>query len=468
MRTVSIITKQLVRLSFAAVFPALTAVPLWAQAPALRAPAETQQSMETQAKSEVQTLFGPLTPDARAQLAAVARAGIEKAARRVLVERAVIEPLTSGTLSASQQQVTVVADKGDVSGHARFSIPLGPTVDGQITLTAPLTGSSATFANTAGVAPNASVNGSLKWTIWTRTQTITTNVAPLSAAIKNATGVETGSPTDQLLAGLEIARRAAATSRPASLLATSVTGAGYSALGRIVASPSLTATPERFYAALVQQLPQLTSTEWAGYVSGGVVSNHHSVDYLTESDFATKTFDKTTQMATISGGVSRMGQFKVPDQEGSVKRPLFFAGAAFNGGNGISVADTQKICRPSGTGGASDCVEGPVGEPTTASTITWTVEARFWSWGALQSVGFNPRYTHSRAKPDSGDIKTVQTVETPIYFMQQVKDVANPDITFGADLIGGVSVGWRQTRTPTKVQEGVFVTLFLTKAFGLP
>lgn len=452
-----------------AVVALLTPCVAGAQALTMRPAQVTQDYNVNQARSELTALFGTLTPDLQAELATVARAAIDKAIRQVLVERAVVEPLTSGTLSASQQQVTVVADVGEVNGRALFSIPLGPSVDGQFTLTAPLSSGNATFANTGGLTPNASINGSLKWTIWTRTQPVKASavadlIQTLNLITVGAESQTSGSQTDQLLADLEMARRAGIR---APTIARSVSGAGYPRLARIVGSASVIATPERFYSAIVQQVPQLTKTDWAGYMSAGADSNHHSVDYLTPDDFATKTYDKTVQMATISGGVSRMGEFDVPGQD-PIKRPLFFAGASFKGGRTIDVADSQKICRPIGTGGAVECVEGPVGEPVAASGVSFTAEGRFWSWGTVQSIGFNPRYTYSRTRPDSGDTKTVHTLEVPIYFMQQVKDVTNPDITFGANLIGGVSVGWRQTRTPVKTQEGAFVMLFLTKAFGLP
>lgn len=49
--------------------------------------------------------------------------------------------------------------------------------------------------------------------------------------------------------------------------------------------------------------------------------------------------------------------------------------------------------------------------------------------------------------------------------MHQVKDVNVRDVTFGADLAGGVSLGWRKEETASKHQSGAFVTLFLTKIF---
>jgi hypothetical protein len=417
----------------------------------------------------VAALFGPLTADVQAELAGQARAAIDKAVRQVLVERAVVEPLTGSTQGASSQQLTIVADKGDVNGRARFSVPFGPNIDGQITLTAPLTGGGASFVSLGGFSPNASVNASLKWTVWNRKDAVRgDSLAALASTMAPMTGADSGSATQQALAGLEIARRIAGTFRSTSTFASTAAAArGPSALARVLASPMLVATPERFYAAVVQQMPKLTSTEWAGYITVGADSNRHAVDYLTADTFETRTFERTVPRVAMSGGVSKMGQFQVESAD-PLKRPLFFAGTAFGAGSSVLQSDPQKICRPIGTAGATECVESPVGKPTIASTVSWTGELRFWSWGALQSIGFNPRYTYTRQRSDIGDTRTVRTIESPIYFMHQVKDVTAPDVTFGADLIGGASVGWRQSTIGGKTKEGVFVSLFLTKAFGLP
>jgi hypothetical protein len=48
--------------------------------------------------------------------------------------------------------------------------------------------------------------------------------------------------------------------------------------------------------------------------------------------------------------------------------------------------------------------------------------------------------------------------------MRLVKDIDNRDFEFGADLVGGVNVGFRTGGQ----RDGAFITLFFTKAFGLP
>lgn len=444
-------------------------------APAEAAAAVARAEMLSTAQQTLNGLYSGLSQTARAEVVTNTRRVLNEAVRRMLVERAVVEPLTTSTQAANQHQITVVADKGEVNGRARFYVPFGPGVDGQLTLTSPLTGGQTTFATADGLGANASINGSIKWTVWTK------EVKLAAAAFQQLNSILTGTSMAQAvtdgeegLVALELLRRAAATSGSPGVFATAATATGNPEVGRLLASPSLVATPERFYAAVVQEVPALTSTTWAGYVTVGGDANRHSVEYLSEDSFETKAFDRTTGMFTLSGGVSRMGTFtktaavSTDEAADTYKKPLFYAGGSFRGGNSVKVGDPQKICRPIGSGSASECVEAPVGIPSPASSVSWVGEIRLWSWGAMQSIGFNPRFTYTRLSPDTGDRRTVRTIEAPIYFMHQVDDVNVPDVSFGADLVGGVSVGWRQSRTGAKTTEGAFVTLFLTKVFGIP
>ena len=441
------------------------------------AAAAAREQVAAAADTEVAAVMGSMSPERVAELAREARSAVQRAAKRMLVERAALDPTTGATTGGAQQQLTVVAEKGDVNGRARFSVPFGPNVDGQMTFTAPLTSGAATFATVDGLSANSSVNGSLKWTIWSRRVSVNqgsaadTAIAPLAAVTRTA---ETGNPTERALASLEIARRVAAAGGSASRLPAAVAARNGTEFSRTAVSPGLAASPARYYAAVVQGLPDLTAVDWAGYITGGAESNRVSVDYLTEDTFETKPFEKTTGLFALSGGISKMGTFQKPADERvdpadlePIKRPLFFVGFAFKAGDSVTVSTAQHICRPL-TGGAAECLDAPVGRPTTASTVFWIGELRFWSWGSLQSVGFNPRVTRVRQRPDSGDTRITTTVEAPIYFMHQVKDVNAPGLTFGSDLIGGVSAGWRHTKLGATTREGMFVTLFLTKAFGLP
>lgn len=399
------------------------------------------------------------------QSASIAAAAIQNAVRRVLVEGAVADPTTSSNQGASQHQLTVVADKGEVNGRARFYLPIGPNADGQITLTTPLSSGKGTFATLNGIGRNVSVNASLKFSVWAKTLLPGTQVASVARSVA-------GGPTPlpgnrQFLADLENIRRAAATAGETRAIAAaavaSSAGTGDQRLARLIASPTITSTPERFYAAVVQQLPELVATRWAAYLTPGFETTRHSVDYLEADTAASNTFEKGTSVVTFSGGVSRMAEWRKSGEGDKLLTPLFYAGISFRAGNSVSVPDEKNICRPFGSGGASECLDAPVGVPSQSRIQSTTIEYRLWAYD--QSLGINPRFTYSveESEPPATK-KTLKTFEVPVYFMHQVKDINVRDITFGADLTGGISIGWRDDGT----KSGAFATIFLTKVFGLP
>ena len=54
-----------------------------------------------------------------------------------------------------------------------------------------------------------------------------------------------------------------------------------------------------------------------------------------------------------------------------------------------------------------------------------------------------------------------------IYLMHLVKDVTNATFTCGADLTGGIDIGYRSSRSNPSIN-GPFVTVFFTKVFETP
>jgi hypothetical protein len=280
-------------------------------------------------------------------------------------------------------------------------------------------------------------------------------------------GAASALPSDrQTLAGLEGLRRAAALQGPSLAVARVAQAETYRPrLASILASPSLVATPERFYAAVVQALPELVETRWAAYVTPGFESTHTAVDYLDKDTGETKPFEDTTQLFTFSGGVSHLAEWRKGkgDASEAIITPLMYAGISFRSGDSVRVPDEGHVCRPLAAGSeALECLDGPVGSPTSSNFTSFTAELRYWAYD--QSLGLNPKYTYSRQKPDGGAEKIVKTFEVPIYFMHQVKDINVRDVTFGADLAGGVNVGWRDDGT----RSGPFLSVFFTKIFGMP
>jgi hypothetical protein len=143
---------------------------------------------------------------------------------------------------------------------------------------------------------------------------------------------------------------------------------------------------------------------------------------------------------------------------------MFFVGGSIRGGNAVTIPDEQNICLPV-DGGGSRCQDLPVGAIAKADFFSALFEFRFWQLD--RSFGINPRYTYTKQTPtvpEGAASARVHTIEVPIYLMHKVADVNSREFDFGTDLVGGVNVGWRSSGK----NKGPFVTVFLSKAFGLP
>jgi hypothetical protein len=206
------------------------------------------------------------------------------------------------------------------------------------------------------------------------------------------------------------------------------------------------------------------TTRWSGTITPSFEANRSAGNYLTET-YEEKKYDEDTQVFGVTGGVSLVSVVKPKKTtEETVTTPRFFAGASFRGGKAIAIPDSQNVCLDVAEK-ASRCVESPVGTIGKADFTSVTVEFRYWELN--RSFGINPRYTFSKKTPEAPEgaasVK-VHTFEVPIYLMHKVSDVNNRDFDFGSDLVGGVNVGWRDAG-PNK---GAFVSVFMSKAFGLP
>ena len=235
---------------------------------------------------------------------------------------------------------------------------------------------------------------------------------------------------------------------------------GQSRLARTTSSTSIVNDPDRFWAAVAQD-PTIVSTRWSAAITPSFESNRSAGNYLTDK-YEEKKYDEDTEVFTLAGGVSLVTEVKqTAASKETVSAPRFFFGGSFRAGNSISVPDKQNVCLTVAEG-TSRCVESPVGTIAKADFVSATLELRYWE--LKRSFGINPRYTFSKQTPDGAESVKVHTVEMPIYLMHKVSDITNPDFDFGSDLVGGVNIGWRDSG-PNK---GAFVTVFMSKAFGLP
>ncbi len=428
-----------------------------AQAPANQAPARpTAQAIVTAEPGGIQQFENAGTTYSRAL--------------RQLQERPLVEPLSGDTASAAQHQISVVADKGEVNGRARFYVPIGEKVDWLLTFAAPLTGSNATFINEAGLGKNATANMSFKIRPWSKVSTPTGAVAgqPLGnyrAALSNELQQSVSVPaTLEMLRRAALARNRAALPLTGAELARSLTGSdtGISrTLAAALDTPTLVASPDRFFAAAVRDAEVVRPT-WSAFITPGFEYARSAGEFLTSDTHERKEFDEQVGLFTASGGLSYVGLVTKPDGK-EMNVPRFFVGASFRGGKAVNVADPENFCLPA-TGGALECVELPEGQPGRSDFASFTFELRYWEID--KSLGLNPRYTRTSQTPDAEGATTrlTHTFEIPIYFMRLVKDIDNRDFEFGADLVGGVNVGFRTGGQ----RDGAFITLFFTKAFGLP
>lgn len=206
----------------------------------------------------------------------------------------------------------------------------------------------------------------------------------------------------------------------------------------------------------MNQDPELVCLRFWTQLTAGFEVNHYSIDYL-GPDASRATFDDTSRAWSVAYGVSRSKEWH-PEEGKNILTPVFYAGVTLRNGDRISADEAKDVCVPL-SGGASECFTGPPSAPAIGDRRTTVVtEARIWTH--RQTAGFNPKYTWAQTADGHSD-----TWEVPIYLMRQVTDVSEPDLKFGASLIGGVSPGWRRGASSGN---GWFVTLFLTKPFDLP
>jgi hypothetical protein len=418
----------------------------------------------TQARDLTRAAVASVMPiNGASDLVSVANDLFRSGVRRALIERAVVDPSTGLGQGATQHQLTVVAEKGEASARARFYLPLAPDKDFIVTLTAPISGGQTAFATDKGLGQNVTIDVSLKLNLWSKTVRVGAVDQRTVTALADATqsGGALGA-SDRFLTDLELLRRAAATRAAGPAVVQAVAQAPK--VARLLSSPTLVASPERFYAAVAQQLPELVKARWAAFLTPGFESVRNSVDYFTTATTEPKSFEDTTQLFTFSGGVSLTHKW-TPKSGAEILTPLLFAGLSARAGNAARIPDKHNVCFPlAEPASALECLEAPIGEPTTSRFTSVTLEYRQWAYD--QSIGFNPKFTYSTQRPDGSEGKSlaVKTFEVPIYFIHQVKDLSVSDLSFGPDLAGGINIGWRDEGE----RSGPFFTLFLTKAFGLP
>ena len=385
-----------------------------------------------------------------------------KGLRRTQIESAVLDPLGVSTQNSLDPQVTITADKKDgVTGHARFGLAIGERWGASATFAAPLSSGGATFVDAAGLKSTASIAAAITFL----PQRVELPVRPdgckaqLVTDLLAAQSVQSSSETDRRTAvadALERMRLQARAQDPSAPEVRSLVGQlGHSQLQAILSSPTIVATPERFWAA-VNQEPTLVCVRFWTQLTAGFEANHHSIDYLAP-DATRATFDDTSRAWTVAYGFSHSKEWH-PEEGKNILTPVFYGGISLRNGDKISADDAKDFCVPLASG-ASECFNGPPSAPVIGDRrTTIVVEARVWNY--RQTAGFNPKYTWAQTADGHGD-----TWEVPIYLMRQVTDVSQPDLKFGASLIGGVNPGWRQGASSGN---GWFVTIFLTKPFGLP
>lgn len=392
---------------------------------------------------------------------------------RNLVDRARFDPQSSETTSATQHQMTVVADRNDIVGRARFYFKNTERTNWIATFTAPLSGSNATFATQNGLGRNSTANIGLKINAWSRVTTPqSTGAAPAAMQAGNyRTALNSVLPEPLTVpASLELLRRAALARRESGVRSSDAAqgmlpGAGLApasaALAAILESDALIRSPERFFAAVVQD-PTVVKATWSAVVTPGFEWSRSAGDYLNTDSNALDSFDENLGAVSFSAGLSRVAVMKTDDGK-ELNAPRFFAGLTLRGGRSVKVPDARNVCLPA-TAGILECSDLPVGTITTSGFNALTVEIRYWEID--NGLGINPKYTTTFQKVTPSDDSGVRVhiFEVPVYLMRKVSDIAVPDVTYGADLVGGINFGYRSGGA----QPGAFVSLFLTKAFGLP
>lgn len=137
--------------------------------------------------------------------------------------------------------------------------------------------------------------------------------------------------------------------------------------------------------------------------------------------------------------------------------PRAYVGVGLQKGTTFEAQDEQNICAPFGPSGLA-CQDIAVGAPSRSQRWIVRGDARLWLKSGTLAVTFRPSYDFQTDKA---------TYEFPVYFLKNVKDVLDPSQGGDPGLAGGVTLGWKPSKTGRQ-----FFALFsigtILKLPGLP
>jgi hypothetical protein len=188
----------------------------------------------------------------------------------------------------------------------------------------------------------------------------------------------------------------------------------------------------------------VVKTETSFVASGSFETANQKFSFADSTTLATQQENRTGSSTELGIGLARARGTE----------PLFYVGAGYQFGTTYEGQRKSTICQ-SFVASSLKCQDIAVGGPTESDVNQLALDGRIW---LLRSkLALNARYLRDLTADTN-------TVEFPVYFLRQVKDIDDePAANTVPALTGGVTAGWRSGQ-----QREFYVYFFVGTVLGIP
>ena len=371
-------------------------------------------------------------------------------ANKIIVESKVF-PLMRGAVegqSSPEPTVTLLATNDGAVAKARFGYLLTDLVSLDATVSGPVAGGTAQLVSQKGLGAGVAADGTLRLVL-SRTQhsqPVTAGMAaPAAPSVISNRHMTTEFSFDALVAAaLDVATGIRAAGGPA-LARNAARGAPVvelfqqsPAVGSSAQSPQAAAAQlndERGREAFADAFRLLANDMEAWQVDRAVVLSFTGgisrPSFTVAENAQFKSVTKTARTGEVSLGIITSAR-RDKLTRGYYVGGTITAGQAFN-------ATARNTCLPVAVSGATQCRNAVLSDPTPTDIESYQADLRYFFSNLKFAVGFRPSYDRKAGADEKWSI------EVPLMFLQNSKDLQSALADDKAGLTGGVTLGIKDT-----------------------
>ena len=212
------------------------------------------------------------------------------------------------------------------------------------------------------------------------------------------------------------------------------------------------------FAINLDELQEAFTRQWLRSLRRGEVQTTGSVIISGSFLTANQRFsfvDSLTLVTQRENRINRSGQVGIGFARERGVQPLLFVGGGYAWGTTYEGQPKSDLCQPF-VGESLRCQNVAIGGPMEGQVKRLNIEGRAWLLSSKLAV--STRYIRDMEKDTN-------TVEFPVYFLQNVKDIEqDPAAQATPALTGGLTAGWQRRATQTEF----YVYLFVGTVLGIP